>query len=59
MTLASMTPVDSILARLLALHPKRIDLTLARIERILDRLGHPVFTSFDLATLPHCDLYPK
>jgi len=41
MTLASMTPVDSILARLLALHPKRIDLTLARIERILDRLGHP------------------
>ena len=41
MTLASMTPVDSILARLLALHPKRIDLTLARIERILERLGHP------------------
>src|SRR5947209_13677854 len=41
MTLASMTPVDSILTRLLALHPKRIDLTLARIERILDRLGSP------------------
>jgi len=41
MTLASMTPVDSILARLLALHPKRIDLTLARIERILERLGAP------------------
>jgi dihydrofolate synthase/folylpolyglutamate synthase len=41
MTLASMTPVDSILARLLALHPKRIDLTLARIERILERLGSP------------------
>jgi dihydrofolate synthase/folylpolyglutamate synthase len=36
-----MTPVDSILARLLALHPKRIDLTLARIERILERLGAP------------------
>ncbi|TMJ02239.1 MAG: bifunctional folylpolyglutamate synthase/dihydrofolate synthase [Alphaproteobacteria bacterium] len=41
MTLASMTPVDSILARLLALHPKRIDLTLARIERVLERLGSP------------------
>jgi len=36
-----MTPVDSILARLLALHPKRIDLTLARVQRILERLGHP------------------
>jgi dihydrofolate synthase/folylpolyglutamate synthase len=36
-----MTPVDSILARLLALHPKRIDLTLGRVQRILDRLGHP------------------
>src|SRR3954463_3058954 len=35
------TPVDSILSRLLALHPKRIDLTLARIERILERLGSP------------------
>jgi dihydrofolate synthase/folylpolyglutamate synthase len=36
-----MTPVDSILARLLALHPKRIDLTLERVERILTRLGNP------------------
>jgi len=41
MTLASMTPVDSILARLLALHPKRIDLTLERVQHILERLGHP------------------
>jgi dihydrofolate synthase/folylpolyglutamate synthase len=41
MTLASMTPVDSILARLLALHPKRIDLTLARVQRMLERLGSP------------------
>ncbi len=41
MTLASMTPVDSILARLLALHPKRIDLTLERVQRVLERLGHP------------------
>lgn len=36
-----MTPVDAILARLLALHPKRIDLSLERIERLLARLGHP------------------
>ena len=36
-----MTPIDSILARLLALHPKRIDLSLDRIERLLDALGHP------------------
>src|SRR5262252_5347733 len=36
-----MTHVDAILARLLALHPKRIDLSLDRMWRILDRLGHP------------------
>src|SRR5690348_250709 len=36
-----MTPVDSILARLLALHPKRIDLSLDRMWRVLERLGHP------------------
>jgi dihydrofolate synthase/folylpolyglutamate synthase len=36
-----MTPVDSILARLLALHPKRIDLSLDRMWRILGALGHP------------------
>ena len=36
-----MAPVDAILARLLALHPKRIDLSLDRVWRILDRLGHP------------------
>jgi dihydrofolate synthase / folylpolyglutamate synthase len=36
-----MTPVDSILARLLALHPKRIDLSLDRMRRVLERLGHP------------------
>jgi len=36
-----MTPVDSILARLLALHPRRIDLSLDRMLRVLDRLGHP------------------
>jgi dihydrofolate synthase / folylpolyglutamate synthase len=36
-----MTDVDAILARLLALHPKRIDLSLARMWRILEQLGHP------------------
>jgi dihydrofolate synthase/folylpolyglutamate synthase len=36
-----MTAYDSILARLLALHPKRIDLSLDRMWRILDALGHP------------------
>jgi dihydrofolate synthase/folylpolyglutamate synthase len=34
-------PVDAILTRLLALHPKRIDLSLGRIERILAALDHP------------------
>lgn len=32
---------DAILDRLLALHPKRIDLVLDRIERLLAALGHP------------------
>src|SRR5208282_6908550 len=36
-----MTQVDAILARLLALHPKRIDLSLDRMWRLLDALGHP------------------
>src|ERR1700682_4522592 len=36
-----MTPIDSILARLLALHPKRIDLSLDRLERLLTTLGNP------------------
>jgi dihydrofolate synthase / folylpolyglutamate synthase len=36
-----MTQIDSIVARLLALHPKLIDLTLDRMWRILDALGHP------------------
>ena len=33
--------VDAILTRLLALHPKRIDLSLGRIERLLVALDHP------------------
>jgi dihydrofolate synthase/folylpolyglutamate synthase len=36
-----MSVYDPILARLLALHPKRIDLSLDRMWRILDALGHP------------------
>jgi dihydrofolate synthase/folylpolyglutamate synthase len=36
-----MIPIDSIVARLTALHPKRIDLSLGRIERLLVALGHP------------------
>ena len=41
MTPHQMTPVDSILTRLLALHPKRIDLSLERMWRVLERLGNP------------------
>jgi len=32
---------DTILARLMALHPKKIDLSLDRMNRILDALGNP------------------
>ncbi|MGF1554144.1 MAG: bifunctional folylpolyglutamate synthase/dihydrofolate synthase, partial [Paracoccaceae bacterium] len=34
-------PSDTILERLLGLHPKVIDLSLDRVERLLARLGHP------------------
>lgn len=36
-----MTPVDAIIARLLSLHPKRIDLSLDRMWRILAALDQP------------------
>jgi dihydrofolate synthase/folylpolyglutamate synthase len=36
-----MAEIDSILARLTALHPKRIDLSLDRVERLLVALGRP------------------
>jgi dihydrofolate synthase/folylpolyglutamate synthase len=36
-----MNEVDSIVERLMALHPKRIDLSLERIERLLAALDHP------------------
>ncbi len=35
------TPVDEIVARLNALHPKRIDLSLDRVQRLLAALGSP------------------
>jgi dihydrofolate synthase / folylpolyglutamate synthase len=35
------TPVDAIVARLTALHPKRIDLSLDRVQRLLAALGSP------------------
>ena len=34
-------PLGEVLARLSALHPKRIDLDLRRMQRLLERLGHP------------------
>jgi dihydrofolate synthase/folylpolyglutamate synthase len=36
-----MSQIDTVVARLTALHPKLIDLTLDRMERILAALGHP------------------
>jgi dihydrofolate synthase/folylpolyglutamate synthase len=36
-----MTPFDTIVARLTALHPKRIDLSLDRVQRLLAALDHP------------------
>jgi dihydrofolate synthase/folylpolyglutamate synthase len=38
---ANAAPVDAMLARLLALHPKRIDLSLDRIQRLLVALDNP------------------
>src|SRR3954469_14335077 len=32
---------DALIARFLALHPKTIDLSLGRVERLLAALGHP------------------
>jgi dihydrofolate synthase/folylpolyglutamate synthase len=36
-----MTTIDEIMARLLVLHPKRIDLSLGRLQRLLTALGNP------------------
>ena len=60
-----MTPVDSILARLLALHPKRIDLSLERMRRVLERLGSPekrvppVIPALKTAHANACELYDR
>jgi dihydrofolate synthase/folylpolyglutamate synthase len=34
-------PLDDVIARLSALHPQRIDLDLHRMQRLLEKLGHP------------------
>ena len=34
-------PLDELIARLTLLHSKRIDLTLERVHRLLERLNHP------------------
>ncbi len=39
--LQTATHSDAVLERLMALHPKLIDLTLERVVRLLDRLGNP------------------
>ena len=36
-----MASSDALMARFLALHPRTIDLSLGRIERLLSRLNHP------------------
>jgi dihydrofolate synthase / folylpolyglutamate synthase len=36
-----MTGSDAVLQRMMTLHPKVIDLTLGRVHRLLDALGHP------------------
>jgi dihydrofolate synthase / folylpolyglutamate synthase len=41
MSRSGASPLGALQARLLALHPRRIDLSLERIERLLAALGHP------------------
>ena len=51
-----MSSVDSIVARLTALHPKRIDLSLDRLQRLLAALDHPEKKLQRLdGRLPACD----
>ena len=38
---ANPRPLDELIARLSALHPKQIDLSLDRMHRLLERLDHP------------------
>ena len=35
------TPLGEVVARISKLHPKKIDLTLGRMQRVLERLDHP------------------
>jgi len=37
----SPSPLDDLIARLSALHPNRIDLSLDRMHRLLEKLDHP------------------
>jgi dihydrofolate synthase/folylpolyglutamate synthase len=41
MSLAGAGGSDAVLQRMMTLHPKVIDLTLGRVHRLLDALGHP------------------
>ncbi len=41
MTGSGATGSDAVLQRMMTLHPKIIDLTLGRVHRLLDALGHP------------------
>ena len=41
MTLYGTAGSDAVLQRMMTLHPKVIDLTLGRVHRLLDALGHP------------------
>ena len=43
-----MEPSSAILERLLHLHPREIDLSLERVERLMADLGHPELGSFSL-----------
>ena len=40
-TAANASPCEAILSRLIRLHPKLIDLSLGRLQRLLEKLGHP------------------
>ena len=45
-----MARIDDMLGALMALHPKRIDLSLGRIEQLLERLGRPQRTRVPVAS---------
>ena len=45
---------DAVLDRMMTLHPKVIDLTLGRVERLLAALGHPEQRLPPVIHLPRC-----